>query len=84
MAIRIHLPSLKVVLQINFQSFIDHAFFQLLIEHGKTHFYTAEEIAVHPIGTAQIHVMRQIIAKVEYSRVFQKTANYRAHTDILG
>src|SRR3990172_4133378 len=83
MSVAVHVPCLAVIVQINLQSLFDHALLELPVQQRKTYLDAAEEIPVHPVRTGEINVMLQIVAEIEDAGVFEKTADHRAHPDVL-
>src|SRR5450759_1980381 len=78
-SIAVHFPSLGIVGQVGLQSFAHHALLELVLQHRKTQFDAAEEIALHPVGAGQIDLVLSPGAEIEDARVLQKAPDDGAH-----
>src|SRR3546814_5408598 len=66
------------------EGFVYDAFFQRLVQNGKTDFDPPEKIPVHPVGGGQIDVLGAVIVKIKHSGVLQKASDDRRDTDVFG
>src|SRR5712692_6981076 len=78
-----HRPGLAVVVEIRLQALADHAALESRIEHRKAQLDAAEEVAVHPVGARQIHLVAAAVLEVEHARMLEEAADDRAHADVF-
>src|SRR5690554_6354910 len=82
-AIGLGAPRELVVAQRNGERFAYDAALQAAIEYGERDFDTAKEVAVHPVGRRQVHVLHTVGIKIEHARMVEKAAHDGAHTDVF-
>src|SRR5471032_3068675 len=82
-AVRLQAPAVGVVSEVAFQLFLD-AHDQLLAFHREAGLYTLIEVALHPVGTGEEHLLFAAVEEVEHPGVFQEAADDRAHVDVVG
>ncbi|MOA23490.1 hypothetical protein D3C78_1441130 [compost metagenome] len=72
-----------VIGQIQLQLFLDpHD--QFLAFHREASLYAFVEVALHPVGTGEEHLLIAAVEEVEDPGVLQETADDRTHMDVMG
>src|SRR5688572_6422478 len=76
-AVGAHLPGVAVVLQVGQQALADHAALERRVEHGEAQLDAAEEIAVHPVGAGEVHVLGAAVLEEEHARMLEEAPDDR-------
>ena len=77
-------PRLGVIGEIKLQRLLDDARAQPRVLDRKRHLDTAEEIALHPVGGREPHLLGIVVPEPEDPGVFEKPADDGTHADIVG
>src|SRR2546421_12505971 len=65
------------------EAFADDAALESGVEHREAELDAPEEIARHPVGAREVHVLGAAVLEIKDSRVLEEAPDDRAHADVV-